>query len=97
MLKFQNKETKALLSKFLSQAHASIARDKAGFEKIKNREAGLRMTQGVTFFIDQSMQSAENALVSNLVSQLGPQLGHYKEIADAIWGVTAVGFSEGKL
>jgi hypothetical protein len=94
--KFDDKETKTLLSTFLNQAYVSSVRDKAGLEKITNYEAGFRLTHGLIFFIDQPMQSAENEIVSKLVSHLGPQLGHYQEIADAIWGVTANGFAEGK-
>jgi hypothetical protein len=94
--KFDDKETKALLGTFLDQAFVSIVRDKAGFEKIKTREAGLRVTNGLTFFIDQPMQLAEAGIVSKLVSKMGPQLGHYTEIANAIWGVAAKGFAEGQ-
>jgi Apea-like HEPN len=96
VVKFDDKETKALLVTFLNQAFASVARDSAGFEKIRTREAGLRVTSGLTFFIDQAMQSAENDIVSKLVSKMGPQLGHYTEIANAIWNVTAKGFADGQ-
>jgi hypothetical protein len=97
MGKFDDKETKALLGSFLNQAFASIIKDKEGFEKIKNGEAGLRMKHGLTFFIDKPMQASEHAIVSKLVSKMGPQLGHYSEIADAIWGVTASGFSNDQI
>lgn len=96
MGKFDDKETKALLDCFLNKAFDSIVRDQADWKKNTRHQAGLRTNLGLTFCIDRSMLEAEDAIVSKLVSKLGPQLGHYKEIADAIWAVAAKGFSEGK-
>lgn len=94
MGKFNDNDTKALLNSFINQAFASIVRTKGDFEKIASREAGLRLSHGITFAIGQSMQSAENALVSKIVLKMGPQHGHYSEISGAIWNVVAKGFSE---
>lgn len=96
MGKFDDKDTKALLDAFLIQAFASIVQTKEHFEKITTREAGLRMSHGITFAIDQAMLSAENALVSKIVLKMGPQHGHYSEISSAIWNIAAKGFSEGQ-
>lgn len=96
MEKFDDKETKALLERFLNQAFFSIVRDNEGFEKIKKREVGFRMTNGLTFFVDQPMQSAETEVVSKLVSKMGPQLGHYTEISNVIWNVASKGFADGQ-
>lgn len=96
MEKLDDNDARELLGKFLEHAFASAVRTQSDFEKIAKREAGLRLNHGITFCVDRAMRTAENAIVSRLVSHLGPQLGHYKEVADVLWDVAAKGFSDGK-
>jgi Apea-like HEPN len=95
MGKFDDKQTKELLASFFEAAFASICRDAQAYQKLKNHEAGFRMSNGVSFLVDETMKSAERVAVDSIVSKMGPLLGHYSEIADAVWGLAAKHFSEG--
>lgn len=85
-----------LINNFLNEVEKAKCVTEDDFQSI-GRGTSLRLIEGITFLIKESLAEAEHKAVSYFVKLLGPIIGHQKEIADALWRVAAKGVKDGTI
>jgi len=85
-----DRQLRDLLTKFYPAAEAAACSSSEEFvqafnDALKNGSGGARLVRGIAFKMSDEVSSLKSLIVQRCLHLLGPQLGHEKELADALW------------